>query len=327
MNLGIPRRSCADTLFSLWMALLLGVFAQAEAAESRKLKVVTSFLPTYCFAVNVAGEWAEVENLLPESVSPHDFQLAPKDLRKLASADLLIINGLSLEAWLDKVIKAISSDKPVTVVEAAVGLRQELIYEAPALNSHPADSVQPALPPLAAEQGSIPNPHFWLDPRLACLAVTNIMSALQKADPRNAAGYARNAATYVTRLHELDGDLRGALEPLGNKAIVTFHNAFPYFARRYGLRLVGVIEETADVPPSPRYLATLKRAIRENEVRAIFAEPQSSSRLVRQMARDLRISVAELDTLETGSLTPNAYEEGMRRNLKTILKSLRPDAP
>ncbi|MEK7676321.1 MAG: zinc ABC transporter substrate-binding protein [Verrucomicrobiota bacterium] len=285
--------------------------------------MVTSFLPTYCFTVNVAGGLAEVENLLPESISPHDFQLAPKDLRKLSSADLFIINGLSLEAWLDKAIKAISGDKPVTIIEAAAGLRQELIYEAPALNSHQADSVQPARLPSVAEQSTIPNPHFWLDPRLACLAVTNIMAALQKADPPNTAGYARNAASYVAKLEQLDGDIRGALEPLGNKAIVTFHNAFPYFARRYGLRLIGVIEETADVPPSPRYLTALMGAIRENKVRAIFAEPQSSSRLVRQIARDLRISVAELDTLETGPLAPSAYEEGMRRNLKTILQSLR----
>src|SRR5260370_28024137 len=116
-------------------------------------------------------------------------------MRKLNAADLVIINGLQLESWLDKPIH--SAERPTTVVEAAAGLGSELIPVRSGLAGARAG---------AQQTPGAPNPHIWLDPRLAAQAVSNVLQALQKADPANAAGYAKNAESYLARLKKLDAD-------------------------------------------------------------------------------------------------------------------------
>jgi zinc transport system substrate-binding protein len=107
-----------------------------------------------------------------------------------------------------------------------------------------------------------------------------------------------------------------------SKPFITYHDAFPYFVRRYGLQLAGVVEETPDVEPSPRYLARLSQTVREKGVNVIFTEPQFSSKLVQQITRDLHISTGQLDPLETAALTSTSYEEGMRNNARTLQEAL-----
>ncbi len=309
----LAKVSCVLAL--LFIPLLRFTTCTRAAEPAPKLRVLTSFLPVYCFTANIAGDLAEVENLLAANASPHNYQFAPRDLRKLSGAQLFVINGLGMEDWLAKAMKAAKGSRTATVVEAFAGVPKErLITELPHIH-------------LPGERGHHhhdgPNPHLWLDPTLAAHAVTNILTALQQADPKNAAGYAANAARYVERLHVLDRDLAAALAPAKGYRIVTYHHAFPYFTRRYGLDLIGVIEEVPDVEPSPKYLAALLKVMREKDVKAIFTEPQFSPKLAARISRDAKIPVAELDTLETGPLKPTAYEEGLRRNLNTLLKHLK----
>ena len=279
--------------------LAIGVPMMALPAEVHKLKVVTSFLPVYCFTASVAGDLAEVENLTPPGTEPHDFQFSPREMKRLEAADLVVVNGLQIEAWLGRVMS--SQDHPKAIVELATGLDSELIRGA----------------------ANTSNPHIWLDPQLAKHGVTNILLALQKADPAHAVGYARNAREYLARLEKLDADLRAGLVPFHGQSIITFHDAFPYFARRYGLKVAGVIEKVPDVQPSPKYLSALKRVIERDQVKVIFTERQSSPKLAGQIGRDYHVAVAELDTLETGELKPEAYEAGMRANLGTLEKYLK----
>ena len=219
-----------------------------------------------------------------------------------------------MEDWLGKALKAGKGAPSATVIEAFAGVaKSNLITELPHIHL-PGEH--------AHHHDGGANPHLWLDPTLAAHAVTNVLAALQKADPKNAAGYAANAARYLERLAALDRDLAAALAPARGRRIVTYHHAFPYFTRRYGLDLVGVIEEVPDVEPSPKYLAALLKVMRERDVKAIFTEPQFSPKLAQRIARDAQVPVAELDTLETGPLKPTAYEEGLRRNLGTLQKQL-----
>lgn len=286
----------------------------AGHAEVRKLKVVTSFLPLYCFAVNVAGDFAEVDNLLPPGTEPHDFQFSPREIRKLEAADIVVVNGLHLESWLEQAIKSSTHEK--VIVEAAAGLKSELIYGEPYL-----DVGRPSAPGWPVSNA--PNPHIWLDPRLAEHEVTNILAAFSKADPANAAGYNRNAGKYIARLEKLDAAFSSALAPFKGRPIITFHDAFPYFARRYGLRVAGVVEQVPDVQPSPKYLSVLNQVIRRDGIRTIFGEQQSSMKLPEQIGRDYKLAVAELDTLETGEFEPDAYEKGMRNNLRVLEENLK----
>lgn len=292
------------------------------AVQGRPLKVLTTFLPVYCFAANVAGDFAQVQNLLPANVEPHDYQFSRKDLQKLSDADLVFANGLGLESWLDKALGITGGLHAPPVVEISAGLEPELILN-PAF-SQPT-SLHGPRPSVGVSRFSY-NPHFWLDPRLAARAVTNILRALQAADPAHAGEYASNAAAYVARLEKLDRELQVQLAPVRGASIITYHDAFPYFARRYGLQVMGVVEAVADVEPSLKYLAGLYRSARASEVRAIFAEPPSVPRLARQIGRDLGLPVGQLDTLEAGALEAGAYEKAMLRNGQTLLNYLNQDA-
>jgi zinc transport system substrate-binding protein len=312
------RRVPAERGLSLGFVLTLACIClpQGVRAQEHKLRVLASFLPVYCFAANVAGDLAEVDHLLPPGADPHDFQFSPREMKKLDAAEVIVLNGLGLESWLDRVINA-SPGRSKVIVKAGTGLESELIENPSYLNL--GESVR-------ALADSTPNPHTWLDPQLAAHAVTNILAAFQRADPAHAGGYDRNARQYIARLGKLDAEMSEGLLPLKGRAIITYHDAFPYFARRYELRIVGVIEKVPDVEPSARYLAALASVIRQEDAKVIFAERQSSHRLPDQMGRDYHVAVATLDTLETGDFKPDAYEEGMRRNLRALTNALGPVA-
>jgi zinc/manganese transport system substrate-binding protein len=168
-----------------------------------------------------------------------------------------------------------------------------------------------------------PNPHVWLDPQLATHAISNILTGLQRVDPAGARDYASNAAAYIVQLRKLDAEIAARLSALTTRAIVTYHDAFPYFARRYGLEIAGVVEQVPEVNPTPKYLAHLSRTMRERGIRVIFIAPNSTTRLARRIADDLHVQLVELDTLESGPLSPSAYEERMRHNADVLQKYLK----
>ena len=261
-----------------------------NAAEPAKLKVLTSFLPVYCFTVNVAGDLAQVDNLLPPGSSPHDFQLSPPDVRRFNQSDLLIVNGLGAEPWIDRLKRQGAKGKKIVIVSD--GFSKDT------------------------------NPHIWLDPILAAHAVTNILRALQAADAQNADAYATNARAFVRKLEALDQEFREALAGVKGAAIITYHDAFPHLARRYGLQIAGVVEETAEVSPGPRHLAKLRRMVQTQRVKALFTDAEHPQKLAEQLASDFGVRLAPLYTLEHGELSPTVYEEGMRKNLNVLRNTL-----
>jgi zinc transport system substrate-binding protein len=207
------------------------------------------------------------------------------------------------------------------IANAGPGMKEKIITLSDGLSS---ELLPLSTEPNAKTRGNGQfDPHIWLDPMLAIHCVTNLCAALQKADPANSAVYAANARNYTTRLEALNKQISADLAGVKNRAFVTYHSAFRYFARRYGLNLAGVVETTPEVAPSARQLHDLLSIIREKSVVALFAEPYSSPRLARQIASDAGIRSAELDPLETGALEPRAYETGMRRNTKILVENLR----
>ncbi len=301
--------------------LLLPAVQSVPATEPRKLKVLTSILPVYSLTASVAGDLAQVENLLAAGADAHDYQFTPRERRLLAAADLVVINGLKMEPWLEQALNR--SGLVRRVVDCASGLDAGMLRAVSCL----ADA-RPGEAPARGDQavspaGTDPNPHIWLDPLLACHMVTNIQLGLVKADPAHAATYRSNALACIARLQNLHAEISRALAPYQGRPIVTYHDAFHYFARRYELRVVGVLEEVPDVDPSPKHLTALRQAIQRNQVAVIFTEAHHSERLARQMGRDLHLAVAALDPLESGPAQANAYEVGMRRNLRVLQQYLK----
>ncbi len=319
--------------FLALLVLLLGLAGKAFG-EDGKIRVLTSIPPLYCWAVNVAGDLATVENLLPADVGPHDYQFKPKDLKRLQAADLIVLNGLGLEEWFTRAIQANAMDAERKVIHIADGLLEtNLIFHLPTLELDPGkpgkeQGHEHDHGPRTRDSGpgtdhDLANPHLWQDPQLAMHGVTNILLALQRIDPALAAGYQRNATAYLSRLAALDTEIRQAVAGFSSRTVVTYHDAFPYFCRRYGIDLAGVIEQVPGSDPSPRYLAELLKVIRARKVKVIFTEPQFNPRLAKRLADDLGIAVAELDVLETGALSPDSYEDGLRRNLRVLQQYLK----
>ncbi len=308
------------------LALLLGLLS-VLGAPAAEIRVLTTLPAIHSWAANVAGDTAAVESLLPANVGPHDFQFRPSDLRKLAAADVVLMNGLGVDTWLTRAVTRGASKPSRRVVTVTDGLQKQLIHHRTPLAIDPTTtgSKKPSQDHSHDHDHSDDdaNPHVWLDPVFAKHCVSNIIQALCQADPAHAEGYTRRGETYLRELDQLDEQIRSSLKGLSNRKVVTFHDAFPYFCRRYDLQLVGVIEEVPSVDPSPKYLAQLSRAIRQQQVRVIFSEPQFHPRLVQRLANDLAIGVAELDVLETGTASRTFYIDGLRRNLRTLESALR----
>jgi ABC-type Zn uptake system ZnuABC Zn-binding protein ZnuA len=231
-----------------------------------------------------------------------------------------------VDHWLDRAVSRAGTKPSRRVVTVTQGLGRELIRDLTRLSvdgksgkaRHDHDHGDHD-----HDHGDEANPHVWLDPMLAGHCVSNIVEALCLADPAHAAGYRLRGERYRQELAALDAEIRASLQGLKDRKVVTFHDAFPYFCRRYDLELVGVIEEVPNVDPSPKYLARLSRLIRDRKVRVLFSEPQFHPRLLRRLADDLGIGVAELDVLETGKASPAFYAEGIRRNLRSLETALR----
>ena len=268
------------------------------ARSGKKLRVVTTIAPLYSFTSSIAGGSAVVENLLPQGMGPHEYSFSPKDMKKIAEADVLIKNGAGLEIWLDDMVASFQKD-------SEAGNRKLLIVD----TSSGLDIIDN-------------DPHIWLSPRNAIAQTITIRDALIRSDPANGGSYMKNAAVYISRLENLDRDIREQISTFRTKEFIAFHSAFLYFTRDYGLKQAAVIRESPAKQPSPGHIANVIDIIKRSGATAIFTEPQFSDKLVSAIANDLELQVYSLDTLETGELHPDWYENMMRQNLEVLKKAL-----
>lgn len=269
-----------------------------ETLASGKIRILTTIAPLYSFTINVTGDAANVENLLPSGAGPHDFSLSPMDARKMSDAEVLIINGVGLETWLDTVIDSSDThraiEKKLIVVDTSRGV--EIMDK---------------------------DPHIWLSPRNAVIQVRNIRDALMKADPVNANVYEGNAEAYINSLKDLDREISDEIKTWGKKEFVAFHSAFGYFARDYGLRQAAVIKEAHETEPSPRHIASVIETIKSKGIKSIFTETQASHKIVSSLVSDLGLKVYSLDTLEKGTPGKSWYEDRMRADLVVFGEALK----
>ncbi len=282
--------------------------AESESsAPSGKLRILATFLPVHAHAAAIAGDRAIVESLVAGDVGAHDFSPRPADMERIAKADVLVFNGAGMEPWLDDLVGP-TGGKKLHKVDLSAGI--ELLKSRPALD--------------AQHQHRESNPHIWLDPVIAIRQVETLRDALIAADPHGAAVYQKNASTYITRLRELDADFQRILGPLPSKKLVTFHDAFPYLAKRYGMESVGYISEFPERDPTPSELAALIERIRAARVKVLFAETGYEPALLQRIAAESGSRVSILDTLEVGKSGPDAYLSGMRRNLEALRAAFAP---
>lgn len=286
------------------------------AAFGEKLQILTTFAPIDSLTRSIVGDAAEVTMLLPPGTGPHDFAFAPSDVRLVAKADVVVINGLGMEDWMEKAIVG-GTKKGAIVIDTSKGIKT--------LKSNEVEGGGDAHDHHGHDHGHSPggvNPHIWLDPQRAMRQAENIVMALSSKDPANVEKYKANTVALLRKLEQLDRDIAEGTATLPNKQILTFHDSFPYFAERYGFDIVGVFEPFPGREPSPKYILQLQKTIKDKNVKAIFTEPQYSSKMIDNIARDSNVAIASLDPMETGEPSADLYEKVMRANLASLQKTL-----
>lgn len=286
----------------LTLAALAACSTPASPSTSGGLSVVATTSLIGDAARQVGGPRVTVRVLLPIGADPHAYDPRPQDVAALSGADLVLVNGFDLEVTLQPLLT--DAANVVVVSEGIAAL------------------------PFSGEEGGL-DPHVWQDPNNVIVWTRNIADAFSKADPAHADEYQVNAETYIAELTSLDAWIRERVAeiPEANRKLVTDHEAFGYFAARYGFEQVGTVipSLSTGAAPSARELAALEDAIRSSGVKAVFVGSTVSPDLSRRVADDTGV---RLVSLFTGSLSAagggaETYLDMIRYNVNAIVEALR----
>lgn len=279
------------------------------------IKVVTSFYPMYLLASNVVKDIDNVEliNMTNSATGClHDYSLTTDNIKLLEDCDVFIINGAGMESFLDKVLE----QKPdLKIIDTSEGI--ELIksdYEEES-DDHDHDHDH--------DHDEEYNPHVWLSVENAIKQVENIENKLIEYNSINKDKYSQNAREYIEQLSNLDNKIHSELDNIKNKNIVTFHEAFPYFAKEYGLNIVGVVQREAGSEPSAKELQETIEKIKKLDVKAICVEPQYSTKAAETISKETNVKVYTLDPIVTEESKNSSYIDIMNKNLETLKEAFK----
>ncbi|HSW81626.1 MAG TPA: zinc ABC transporter substrate-binding protein [Candidatus Saccharimonas sp.] len=261
------------------LGIVIAVHQTATPQAGNKITVSASFYPLYEFAKQVGGDRVSVTNITPAGAEPHDFEPTPQTLLTTQNADLFIYNGGTMEPWVSKFLP----DYKHVAVKASehIALHQ-------------------------TTEGN--DPHFWLDPVLAQQIVNNIRDGLGKVQPASKDYFAKNAAAYNKQLAALDTQIKNGLRTCQTRTIVTSHDAFSYYAERYGLNAVAIAGMDPSEEPSAAKLAELSDLVKQQNVQYVFFESLVSPKLADTIAQETGTKTAVFDPLE--GLTDDAQKAG-----------------
>ncbi len=288
-----------------------------EEIDDSKLNILTSFYPMYVATLNICDgiENVEVKNLTaPTTGCLHDYQITTSDMIKLSHADILVINGDGMENFIDK---AISLYPNLSIVDASEGIlenHEELLEhqeEHEEIHSEGHDHEHEA------------NCHYWVSITLQIEKIKNIKNELIKINPENAEKYEKNAKDYIEELEKLKEKMHKELDGIENTKIVTFHEAFDFFAEEFGLEISAVIEREPGTYPSAKELANIIDLVKEKDITTIFIEPQYSRSAADTISRETKAKVYMLDPIVSGGMNKDAYINIMNQNLENLKQALK----
>ena len=265
----------------------------------------------------VGGDRVTVHSLVPKGGEVHTFDPAPSDAAALSGARLLVMNGLGLDDWLLAFAQqAGAADVPV--IELAEDIDEVEYLEGGAHEEEP-------VPGGPADEHRF-NPHLWMNPAYAMIYVDRIRLKLIEIDPQGQQSYDSNAEAYEVRLEGLDAWVRQQMDaiPAERRRVVSFHDAFPYFAAAYDLEIIDVVVDAPGQEPSPAEVARVIEAIRDSQARAILAEAQFSDELADTIAEEADVAVvSDLYTDSLGDPPLDTYEGILRWDVDLIVAALR----
>jgi zinc/manganese transport system substrate-binding protein len=300
---GPGRRRFIRTFAGLVVLGLSGALAGAARAEE-PVPVVASFSILADFVRAVGGEHVHVGALVGPNGDAHVFQPSPADARMLAEARLVVINGLGLEGWLPRLVKASGTKAPTVTAAAAV---------APITM----DGTE------GGAARTIADPHAWQDIGNAILYVAAIRDGLAAADPVHAAEYKANASRYTAELEALQAEVRAAISriPAERRRIITTHDAFGYFGKAYGMAFIAPQGVSTESEASARDVARIIRQVRAEKIPAVFLENISDPRLMERIAKETGARIGGRlfsDALSEQGGPAGTYIDMMRNNIREL---------
>ena len=286
-------------IISIAVIIPLSSFAVLNSSQSiildepkineQKVVAIASFFPLYEFTKEIGREKVDVTLLVPSGVEPHDWEPTIKDLQLMQQADVIIINGIGFENWIDN-IDSINSD--VKVVDTSIGIS---ILES--------------------------DPHIWLNPVMAQKQVENIVDSLSKVDPLNEKYYKQNGISYIKKLEELDNKISYELSSC-KKDFIAFHDAFSYFANQYDLNQHTVLKSNEPhEEPTSKSLENIINLARDLDSNVIFTEEAVDKRTSQIVANEIGAKVLTLSPLEIGD-SQTDYIKKMEENLLHLKEAL-----
>jgi len=290
------RQSCGVLLGTLAAALMTVIPLQAQ----QKINVVASFSIPGDFARNIGGDRINVTTLVGADSDVHVYTPAPADAKKIADAKLVVVNGLGLEGWLERLVQSSGSKAPVLVASNGIAPRR-----------------------LAAHA----DPHAWQSVANAKIYGANIRDGLSAADPAGAEAYRSNAEAYLAKLDALDREVRAAIAkiPEARRRVISTHDAFGYFADAYGIAFIAPQGVSTESEASARDIAAIITQIRSAKIPAVFLENVTDPRLMRRIAAETGAKIG--GTLYSDSLTDQngdapTYIDMVRHNIRALTSAL-----
>jgi zinc/manganese transport system substrate-binding protein len=284
------------------IALSLAAIIAPAKAEARKIPVVASFSIIGDFVRQVGGDRVSVTTIVGPDGDAHVYEPSPADGRSIAQARLIFVNGLGFEGWLDRLIAATKSKGDVVTLGKGITARKD-------------------------EEGE--DPHAWQDVANAKVYVEAIREALMAADPEGAATYKANADSYLAKLDALDAEIQQAIAaiPKERRRVVSTHDAFEYFAARYGVEFLAPQGVSTEADVSARDVAKIIDAVKTHKVAAVFIENIADPRLAKRIASETGARMGGVlysDALSAAKGDGATYIDMMRHNVKQLAKALAP---
>ena len=301
LAVGLVGTACSPGVASPGDSADAATGGSARASAGHALRVVATTTVFADIIQNIGGDRVAAESIIPAGVGPEDYEPKPDDARKLAAARLIVKNGVGLDDFLDKLLDSNTRGTPLLVLGEGIP---------------------------SVEVDGDQNPHFWLDPTLVRdQYLPRIAARLSELDPAGKSTYEANAAAYARKLTELDASLKAKIEaiPAADRRLVTFHDAFPYFARHFGFEMIGVVIENVGQEPTAAELADLVDKVKAAGVRAVFSEAQFNPKLAHTLADEAGIRQV-VTTLYNDALGPSpadSYLGMMTWNVDRIADALK----
>ncbi len=298
---------------------ILGLVSTVAASPndgSKQIKVLTTVAPITNIVKNVAGSHVDLHGLIPEGSDSHTFEPVPSDVKYVAQADLIIVNGLHLETPTMHLVDANKKKTAVVVLLAEQTIsRKDWVFDF----SFPADKGDP-------------NPHLWLNVAHAMKYAEIVREALVRVDPANKAAYEANATAYLAKLKQIDDAIMTVIKtiPQKNRKLVTYHDSWAYFCPRYGCAVIGAVQPSDFAQPSPQDVIALIKQLKAEAVPAIFGSEVFPSKVLDQIGREAGVKF--VDTLRDDDLPGDlddprhTYVGMMKENVETMARVLGGDA-